>query len=223
MRPVVVKLGGSLGEGPGARARLAGLLAQIVAGPPALIVGGGGTFAEAVRIAQGDLGFSDALAHRLAIAGMASFAAVLAEIEPGVVATATLEGAAAVLAAGRHPVWTAAEAAHPERLAAEALLGRAGSPARERSWRVTSDSLAAFAAHGLGASRLVMVKSAAPGAAASLEAAAAAGLVDAAFPAAAAGLEVRLLGPEDHQRLAAAVAGSPVGRVLAAAAGASAA
>ena len=201
-RPIVVKLGGSLGEGAGARERLAGLLAAVAAAPhPVVIVPGGGPLAEGVRIAQADLGFSDALAHRLAIAAMAGFARILAEIEPRLFVVGGAAEARAALAAGRTPVWTAAE-----------VVDRPA--AVEESWRYTSDSLAAVLAASLDAERLLVLKSATvPAGRATAAALAATGLVDAAFAEATgrfAGV-VRIIGPDGHGRLAAAIAGAAVG------------
>ncbi|GJD57342.1 uridylate kinase [Methylobacterium dankookense] len=80
--PIVVKLGGSLLGEP---ARLRAWLARLTAGAlgPCLIVPGGGPFADAVRNAQGALGFDDALAHRLALDAMGRMAEVFCALEPG--------------------------------------------------------------------------------------------------------------------------------------------
>jgi len=77
----VVKLGGSLLADP---ERLRARLRRLAAGAdgPCLIVPGGGPFADAVRAAQGALGFDDALAHRLALDAMGRMAEVFLDLEP---------------------------------------------------------------------------------------------------------------------------------------------
>jgi aspartokinase-like uncharacterized kinase len=57
-----------------------------------------------------------------------------------------------------------------------------GHPALEHSWRVTSDSIAAWTAHFLGATELVLVKSRDVSCEMTPSAAARAGLVDEHFP-----------------------------------------
>ena len=66
-RPTVVKLGGSLSES----GRIASIL-KIVgrARLACVIVPGGGAFADAVRAAQAEHGFSQAAAHRMAVLAM---------------------------------------------------------------------------------------------------------------------------------------------------------
>jgi hypothetical protein len=63
-----------------------------------------------------------------------------------------------------------------------------GHSALEHSWRVTSDSIAAWAAHVLGATELVLVKSRDVPCEMTAAAAAKAGLVDDYFPAIAGDL-----------------------------------
>ncbi|GJE02407.1 amino acid kinase family protein [Methylobacterium isbiliense] len=152
--PSVVKLGGSLvADAP----RLRALLRALAGGAegPAVIVPGGGGLAEAVRAAQGALGFGDALAHRLALDAMGGMARILQALEPRLSVTTD---PAAILARGGVPVWD------PARLAA-------GHPAIPETWDVTSDSLALWLSAEIGAARCVLVKSADAG-----------DLVDAAFP-----------------------------------------
>ncbi len=77
----VVKLGGSLLADP---ERLRARLRRLASGAdgPCLIVPGGGPFADAVRTAQGALGFDDRLAHRLALDAMGRMAEVFLDLEP---------------------------------------------------------------------------------------------------------------------------------------------
>src|SRR5215467_4429680 len=91
---VVVKLGGSLIASPHLQAWLAALAASRGA---AVIVAGGGPFADAVRAAQEQHPFDDRAAHRMAILAMEQYALMLAALEPGLrpAASATAIRAAA--------------------------------------------------------------------------------------------------------------------------------
>jgi aspartokinase-like uncharacterized kinase len=162
----VVKVGGSLVAD---RDRLRRVLSSLADGEdgPVAIVPGGGALADAVRTTQTALGFSDPLAHRLALDAMAGMARIFAAIEPRLVVT---QDPGAGLAAGIVPVWD------PSPLAA-------GHPEIPESWDVTSDSLALWLAARLGAARCLLVKSADPAPGAALADLARIGLVDAAVPA----------------------------------------
>ena len=191
-RLTVVKLGGSL-----MGADLSVPLEAVAAAPcRTVLVPGGGLFADAVRDAQDRLGFGDSLAHRLALRAMGAFAAILAERDARFVVAPSRARIEAAHRTGRTPVWdpVALEAGHPD---------------IPENWDVTSDSLAAWLAHELGAAALLLLKSVSP-AQTSVRAAALAaeGLVDAAFPAFAARVmgPIRCLGPADWPRLGEALA-----------------
>lgn len=189
---VVVKLGGSLA----AAGTLASWLAIAIehGGGRAVIVPGGGVFADAVREAQRRDGFSDLAAHRMAILAMEQYAWLMLDRAPALVACASLSEIGAALAGGNVALWL------PSRMVL-------ADPQVAASWQVTSDSLAAWLARRLEAKRLVLVKSAPMPAAAAAELAAL-GLVDAAFPAyaEASGCPVSCCGPGEGARLAAALA-----------------
>ena len=191
--PVVVKLGGSLAEA----GTLASWLATILAhgAGRAVIVPGGGAFADAVRAAQPRYRFSDQAAHGMAILAMEQYARLLLDIAPALVPGASLGALHAALADDRVALWLPS-----------ALLERDREIAR--SWSVTSDSLAAWLARRLEAERLILVKSAPAPEGADPAALAALGLVDPAFPAyaAAAGSPVACCGPGEAERLAALLA-----------------
>lgn len=164
----VVKVGGSLADDPARLKRLLGRLADGQEGA-AVIVPGGGPFAQSVRATQGALGFPDALAHRFAVDAMAQMAAVFCAIEPRLAAAESEAAIQNALRDKRCPVWL------PTAL-------RAGHPDIPESWDVTSDSLALWLATRLGAECCLLFKSApcpvggAPGEWSRL------GLVDRAFP-----------------------------------------
>lgn len=203
-RPVVVKLGGSLAGSAELKAWLDVL--NRAGGGRAVVVPGGGPFADQVRRAQQDLGFDDATAHHLAILAMEQFGRVLAALSPGLVLADGRRAIEHALEGGKVPVW----------LPVPMTLGR---PEIAESWDVTSDSLAAWLAGALGARRLVLVKAVAPPtapvAAGDL---ALQGLVDPAFPGflAASGAEAWCLGPGQGNYLELALKGdgAPGGSIV---------
>jgi aspartokinase-like uncharacterized kinase len=137
-----------------------------------------------VRSAQAALGFSDALAHRLALDAMGRMAAILSDLEPRLVPARDPGGIAALLAAGQVPVW-------------DPVALRDGHPDIPETWDVTSDSLALWLAAAIGAPRCCLVKSADRPAGTDWADLARSGLVDAAFPAFAARYagRIEILGP----------------------------
>ena len=186
----IVKLGGSLAAAGTLPSWLDFILAQ--GGGRCIIVPGGGGFADGVREAQRRLGFSDRAAHRMALLAMQQYALLLEELAPALRRCADEAEIAAALAAGGIALWLPSAMVEAD-------------PAVAESWDVTSDSLAAWLAHRVGAKRLALVKSApAPDPPLSPERLAALGLVDAAFPAyaAQAGIPVAYCGPGDTARLA---------------------
>lgn len=167
-RLTVVKVGGSLLSD---RSRLRAVLADLAAGRDgaAVIVPGGGPFADAVRATQAALGYGDRLAHHLALDAMAHMAAVFRAVEPRLAGPCSLAAIPAAIRAGTVPVWSPAE-----------LKG--GEDGIEESWSVTSDSLGLWLAARLGAARCVLVKSVPAPCEDDPEALARRGVVDAAFP-----------------------------------------
>jgi aspartokinase-like uncharacterized kinase len=187
---VIVKLGGSLAAAGTLRTWLAVVLA--LGGGRCIIVPGGGDFAEGVRAAQHRLGFSDRTAHRMALLAMQQYALLLLELAPALRPCEDEAQIKAALAADNIALWL------PSRIVE-------ADPSVAESWDITSDSLAAWLAHRLGAARLLLVKSApAPSPPLSPERLAALGLVDSAFPAyaARAGIPVGYCGPGEAARLA---------------------
>ena len=172
MPPVVVKFGGSLSD----NAALGPLLKELCAVSSRLvIVPGGGPFADAVRTAQAQYGFSDLAAHRMALIAMAQYGLMLADRAPKPLCHAW--SAEAVLAElTRSETTPVVWLPDPGRDALEL----------EASWNVTSDTLALWLAARLGARRLVLVKSCQRPARQDLAALSEACIVDAAFAATAA-------------------------------------
>jgi dihydroneopterin aldolase len=198
VKPVVVKLGGST-AGAAAASLWADALSK--AALPLVIVPGGGPFADQVRLAQPQLGFSDAAAHAMAILAMEQFAHVVLDGRPRLVAARTLDEMRQAHAAGRIPVWM------PSTLALAATDIRP-------SWDITSDSLAAWLAGQLDASALVLVKQSGDFSEQdTVESLSRRGIVDAALPAMLPqGVALWLAGPAEIANAAAALAaGSLVG------------
>lgn len=175
---VVVKIGGSLMRSNAA----ARLLERWPRSPGTryIVVPGGGIFADAVRTGQAELGYSDATAHRLALMAMEMSGRVLTDSKLGFVCASTLPEFADAWNGGLTPVWT------PMALVAEA-------PEIAQTWDVTSDSLAAWLAARVAATRLVVVKSCVVPDGMGQDAAglATAGIVDPSFPRYVAGQAFR--------------------------------
>lgn len=167
MPPWVVKLGGSLHDSPNLRAWLKVIAA---AKAPAVIVPGGGPFADTVRAAQRRLKFSDPVAHRMALLAMEQYGLAMIGLVDGLRPAKTRKSIAACLRSGITPVW----------LPTAMTLGQRDIG---ESWEVTSDSLALWLAQRLRARGLLLVKAArlpnGPRSAAEL---AGIGIIDAAFP-----------------------------------------
>jgi dihydroneopterin aldolase len=184
---IVVKLGGSLAEAES----LSGWLAALDAGRGhAVVVPGGGAFADSVRVEQRRHKFSDSAAHRMALLAMEQYALMLADLAASLVPCRTLAEMRAAHRAFGVPVW----------LAATLALADAAIP---ENWDVTSDSLAAWLGRRLEATRLVLVKPVAAPASLDPATLAARGMVDRAFPRflAGSGLAIDWVGPGEEERL----------------------
>lgn len=168
---------------------------------PLVIVPGGGAFADAVRRAQADFGFSDAAAHRMALLAMHQTGLMLAALHPRLEPVETLVSLRRALKVGRIPVWLPLKMTQRDtRIPAD--------------WTTTSDALAARLAERLGRAPVVLVKSCRIGKGATVATLARERVVDATFAAIVerAGLPWRVIGAGDDGELAALVqaAGSTV-------------
>jgi aspartokinase-like uncharacterized kinase len=196
--PTVVKLGGSfafsadLGDWLAAIAGCAGR---------AVIVPGGGPFADVVRAAQAQMGFDDLVAHRMALLAMEQYGCAIKSLHEALSFADSLDSIRRSLADAHVPVW----------LPTQMALGATEIP---HCWDVTSDSLAAWLAGRIGAERLLLVKhiELARG---TMRAAdlAARGIVDMAFAdfLAASGVPAFILGPKDHAVVGRSLSGEPAG------------
>lgn len=186
MRPLVLKIGGSL-SGSG---RLAEALVRAAASPrPVVVVPGGGPFAEAVRKAQEKEGFSDAVAHRMAILAMHQMAEIMMDLQPKLRPAETLTTVHKGLRSGHAMLWL------PYRLAT-------ADTSLPQDWSITSDGLAARLAERLGRCPVALLKSCRVPDGASPRELAKAGIVDPVFAAivARADLEWHVLGTGEAAR-----------------------
>ena len=141
----VLKIGGSLGRGTKLKP-LCQRLAELGRKRRILVVPGGGAFADMVRDYHSRYELSDSAAHWMAILAMDQFGHALADLIPDGEPVRGLAAARETAAAGRVPVLNSFD-----------LLFRVDP--LERSWRVTSDSIAAWVAEQVGARTLVLLKS----------------------------------------------------------------
>jgi len=148
---LVVKVGGSLGRRRRGLAPIMRALAAVARGRRVLVVPGGGAFADLVRREMKRHGLSEARAHAMALLAMDQYGLVLAAQTPGARPVTTLAAARRAAADGCLPILLAA------RLVGEAD-GRGGARI-ERSFRMTSDAIAAWVAARVGARRLALLKS----------------------------------------------------------------
>lgn len=112
-----------------------------------IIVPGGGPFANQVRVVDQQYGLDQVLAHNMAVLGMQQFGYLLASLCPKLCLAASNEQI--------HACWNQAKAAVWEPFD---MVNRYCK--LEKSWDVTSDSLAAWLASFLSVDRMLFVKSA---------------------------------------------------------------
>jgi len=134
----VVKVGGSLQERGELLRRVCSLLRSLSEEYDLLVVPGGGRLADAVRGLQLKLGFSEEAAHWMAILGMEAYGILLRELL-GWRCTSSLKEVR-----GGTVFLPFSELRKERRL--------------ERSWRLTSDSIAAWVCGKVGCHKLVLVK-----------------------------------------------------------------
>jgi aspartokinase-like uncharacterized kinase len=142
---IVVKLGGSLSCSDALISCLTSVERRYQ-GRAAVIVPGGGAFADQVRLAQQRWHFDERTAHRMAILAMQQMAMLFNGIKPDFAIAGSVAEIRRQLQRQFCVIWS------PD----NAELERAAIPA---SWDITSDSLSAWLAKTLGATELVLVKS----------------------------------------------------------------
>jgi aspartokinase-like uncharacterized kinase len=179
MPVTVIKIGGSLLDFPELLQVVQAVLDQRRQ-HAALLVAGGGAAADIVRDWDRRHLLGDQIAHELALQAMNLTMALVARRVPGLREVRSLRQVRA--AAADNVVGL---------LCADCFIKSAqaqGHSFPEHSWRITSDSIAAWAARVLDAAELVLLKSAPLPSGISLRDAAREGLVDECFPEIAAAL-----------------------------------
>ena len=141
----VVKVGGAICRDQAALRLALEAIGRLARHQPLVVVPGGGAFADQVRLAQRELGFSDDAAHWMAILAMDQVAQLIADRLPG----AGLVHHPAEIAAARRAGLIPVLAPHAWMRQVDAL---------PHSWNVTGDSIAAFVADALGATELILLK-----------------------------------------------------------------
>jgi aspartokinase-like uncharacterized kinase len=134
----VVKVGGSLQEKGELLRRVCSLLRSLSEEYDLLVVPGGGRMADTVRELQRRLGFSEEVAHWMAILGMEAYGVLLRELL-GWRCTSSLKEVK-----GGTILLPFSELRREKKL--------------ERSWRLSSDSIAAWVCGKVGCRTLVLVK-----------------------------------------------------------------
>jgi dihydroneopterin aldolase len=194
--PTVIKIGGSAAFSSDLR-RWTATVAECRG--RAVVVPGGGPFADSVRGAQPRMGFDDTAAHHMALLAMEQFGRALASFDKRLSAVDSMADLQRALNDGNVPIWL------PARMAVQA----ADIPP---SWDVTSDSLAAWLAGKLSAARLVLLKQVElPPDAVSVTELAAKGIVDPAFPGflKQSSVPALILGPAHHMAVPATLCDHP--------------
>ncbi|OGR03349.1 MAG: hypothetical protein A2284_01670 [Deltaproteobacteria bacterium RIFOXYA12_FULL_61_11] len=149
--PVLIKLGGALLANPPMTLRVvAELVGLAKSGLRLLVLPGGGSLADQVRLLDQRYSFPDDLAHWLAIDAMDLHARMLAGLAPRCRLVATMVALDSAWLGRKVPV-----------LMSRPLLE--SFPGLPASWAVTSDSIALHLAGALGCRRTVLVKMCRPG------------------------------------------------------------
>jgi len=141
----VIKVGGALLGQSGSFELVTNSLTAFAHGRRAVVVPGGGPFADAVREMFRRIKISDDAAHWMAVLGMDQYAHALADRMTGAPLVTDRAEIDRALDAGKLPILAPYRWLH----AADPL---------PHSWEVTSDSLSAWIAGSLGAKRLVLIK-----------------------------------------------------------------
>lgn len=147
MTTIVVKLGGSLYDLPDLGERVAALIASFP-DHRFLIFPGGGDAADLVRNWQPHFGWTDAVAHEIAIASLDFNAVMLANVLPQASVVKSGSDAEQVWRAARLPI-----------LAPTEFLQATDAGDLPHDWTVTSDSLAAWVTLKWPAEELWLCKS----------------------------------------------------------------
>jgi len=164
---IIFKLGGSLSR-TDSLINCLNAVERNYRGRAAVIVPGGGAFADQVRLAQQHWQFDDHTAHHMALLAMQQMALMFKGLKPDFAIAHTVAAIQKQLSQQKTVIWS------PD----ICELDNAGIKA---SWDITSDSLAAWLAKTLSATELILIKSAVIGDSLSLNQLAEQQIVDKAF------------------------------------------
>lgn len=139
----VLKVGGSLAEDPNSLTNLCQELTLLAKNHSIFIVPGGGKFADAIRKLEETYSLSDMVAHKMAILAMDQYGLFLSDITPDSNVSYLLEEISNIMN-GKLPIFLPSQ-----------LMLREDS--LEKSWDVTSDTIAAYIAGKVNAQKLVLV------------------------------------------------------------------
>ncbi|MEF2071255.1 amino acid kinase [Consotaella aegiceratis] len=148
---------------------------------PAILVPGGGPFADAVRHNKYKMGYSEEAAHQMAILAMEQFGHALVSLGRRMVPANSEDSFASAIAGGSIPVWMPYE-----------MLSQ--HPDIEKSWSVTADALSAWLAARLGCRQVLLIKQLPVPENSTLDALRGAEIIDEAF--------MRMLAPETEVYIA---------------------
>jgi aspartokinase-like uncharacterized kinase len=139
----VLKIGGSLAEDPMTLTQLCHELSVLAKDHRIIVIPGGGEFADIARKLYKKYGFSDPVAHKMGILSMDQFGLFLSDIVVDSFVTYSLEEIRKS-AKGKVPIFLPSTIMFRE-------------DPLEKSWDVTSDSIAAYIANLLQAQKLLLV------------------------------------------------------------------
>jgi aspartokinase-like uncharacterized kinase len=142
----IIKLGGSLSR-TDSLINCLNAVDKNFRGRAAVIVPGGGAFADQVRLAQQHWQFDDHTAHHMALLAMQQMALMFKGLKPDFVIADTVAAIQAQLDRKQVVIWS------PD-------ISELDNAGIEASWDITSDSLAAWLAKTLSATELILIKSA---------------------------------------------------------------
>ena len=140
----VIKIGGSLASASVLKGWLRSVtnLAQI----KAVIVPGGGPFADQVRHSQAHWKFDDATAHRMALLAMEQYGLMMSGLCSEIKTARNLSEIESLLQSDHSCIWLPYEMTYDDKAIPE-------------NWEMTSDSLAAWLANLLNPEKLILIKS----------------------------------------------------------------
>jgi hypothetical protein len=141
---VIVKVGGSLALEPEKLRILCVKLTELSHRRRLVVLPGGGEFADVVRNLDNRFHLSAQVSHRMAILGMDQYGLLLSDLLPGSRLVDNLEQVQEILNLGELPVF----------LPSAFLFSK---DALEKSWDVTSDSIAIYLAGQLGLHKVILV------------------------------------------------------------------